>query len=231
MKFQTSFTVKRACKQQLVKQNTLKYFGCGYSLLKHSIKKEKLTKMKSLHGDLLVGASGQYEGIQSLSDKIFTEDHFRSSVLSSFLLGGEWPLCATCQLSANGRSLSQVNGLSLATVSKRHTNVPWPCHNGCAGNLPSLMMPVWPRLKEVGSRNPKEAHSCSNPPLPISPHTSLSLSVHQRQRFFSSLVSETARVHNQSNAFCFLLNATFMTFLLSAIRNKNKVSVKPLFTE
>lgn len=89
--------------------------------------------------------------------------------------GGEWPLCATCQLSANGRSLLQVNGLSLATVSKRHTNVPWPCHNGCAGNLPSLMMPVWPRLKEAGSRNPKEAHSCSDPPLPISPHTSLSL--------------------------------------------------------
>lgn len=33
---------------------------------------------------------------------------------------GEWPLCAACQLSANGRSLLQVNRLSLATVKKTH---------------------------------------------------------------------------------------------------------------
>lgn len=52
--------------------------------------------------------------------------------------------------------------------------MPWLRHNGCSGNLPNLMMPVWPRREEVESRNPKEAHSCTDPSLPI---FTLSLSV------------------------------------------------------
>lgn len=123
--------------------------------------------MKSVHGDLLVGASGHCEGIQSLSIKIFREDHFRGSVLSSFL--PEWmaSLCnlpTICQWTLSFTSEWTEFSHSL----KRHTNVPWPRHNGRAGNLPSLMMPVWPRLEEVESRNPKEAHSCANLPSHIS---------------------------------------------------------------
>lgn len=43
-----------------------------------------------------------------------------AAVFSAPSYRGEWPLCATCQLSANGRSLLQVNRLSLATVKKTH---------------------------------------------------------------------------------------------------------------
>lgn len=52
--------------------------------------------------------------------------------------------------------------------------MPWPRHNGRSGNLPKLMMPVWPRLEEVENKNLKEAHSCTAPALPISPSLSIS---------------------------------------------------------
>lgn len=170
-----SSSVTRARKQQLVRPNPFKFFSHGYSTVTYKEEKYWLP-MKSLHGDLLVGANGHCEGIQSLSIKIFREDHFRGSVLSSFLPGWmaslcnlpticQWPLSFTSEWTEFSHSL------------KRHTNVPWPHHNGRAGNLPSLMMPVWPRLEEVESRNPKEAHSCTDPPLSISPLTSLSPSV------------------------------------------------------
>lgn len=43
--------------------------------------------------------------------------------------------------------------------------MPWLRHNACSGNLPNLMMPVWPRQEEVEMENPKEAHSCTDPSL------------------------------------------------------------------
>lgn len=84
------------------------------------------------------------------------EERFRGGALRSFLRG-EWPLCASCQLSAKGGSLLPVNGLSLATVKKTLTR------HGPPTMAAGVMMPVWPRWEEVERRNPKEEHSCAHP--------------------------------------------------------------------
>lgn len=56
---------------------------------------------------------------KSLQSK-YSERTISEAVFSAPSYRGEWPLCATCQLSANGRSLLQVNGLSLAAAKKTH---------------------------------------------------------------------------------------------------------------
>lgn len=80
--------------------------------------------------------------------------------------------------------------------------MPWLRHNGRPGNLPNLMMPVWPGREEVESRNPKEAHSCTDPSLPISllapPHLPPS-SYHDLHFFrFAFLPDDTTGMYNQT---------------------------------
>lgn len=55
-----------------------------------------------------------------VSPSKYSERTISEAVFSAPSYQGEWPLCATCQLSANGCSLLQVNRLSSATVKKTH---------------------------------------------------------------------------------------------------------------
>lgn len=60
------------------------------------------------------------EDASKVSPSKYSERTISEAAFSAPSYRGEWPLCATCQVSANGCSLLQVNRLSLATVKKTH---------------------------------------------------------------------------------------------------------------